>query len=158
MTWTSFTVIFQRCSIMSRTEWETAPMRVTPTRLPFKSAGVLISGLVVILCSPLLTTPATITVSPPRKAAATRTSPAELTIWISLASNAPMPAVPPCPVTMTSASMPYLRKNPFSSATHVALCKALTELSPMRTLSWAIVRCDWQIAPKRKIKHPIRMR
>ena len=36
ITWTSLTVIFQRCSIISSTEWDTAPMRVTPTRLPFK--------------------------------------------------------------------------------------------------------------------------
>ena len=60
-------------------------MRVTPTRLPFRSAGVLISGFVISRCSPLLTTPATITVSPPRNAAATKTSPAEFTICTSLA-------------------------------------------------------------------------
>ena len=47
MTWTSLTLIFQRCSIINNTEWDTAPMRVTPTRLPFRSAGVLISGLVI---------------------------------------------------------------------------------------------------------------
>ena len=37
------------------------------------------------VCSPLLTTLATITVSPPRNAAATKTSPAEFTICTSLA-------------------------------------------------------------------------
>jgi hypothetical protein len=79
MTWTSLTLIFQRCSIINNTEWDTAPMRVTPTRLPFRSAGVFMSGLVINRCSPLLTTLATITVSPPRSAAATNTSPAEFT-------------------------------------------------------------------------------
>ena len=54
ITWTSFTLIFQRCSIISSTEWDTAPMRVTPTRLPFKSAGVFISGLVDDSLQPLV--------------------------------------------------------------------------------------------------------
>jgi hypothetical protein len=129
---------------MSRTEWETAPMRVTPIRFPFSSAGVFMSGLVISRCSPLLTTLATMTVSPPRNEAATRTSPAEFTICTSLAMSALMPAVPPWPVTITSGSMPCLRKSPFVSATHTAVCKPLTELNPILTLSCAMARQPMQ--------------
>jgi hypothetical protein len=43
ITWTSFTLIFQRGNIINKTEWDTAPIRVTPILLPFSSVGVLIS-------------------------------------------------------------------------------------------------------------------
>ncbi len=150
---TSLGVIFQRCSIMSSTECDTAPMRVTPTLLPFRSAGVFISGLVMSRCNPLLTTLATITVSPPRNEAATKTSPAEFTICTSFAMSALMPAVPPWPVTITSASIPCLRNSPFCSATQTAACSPLTELKPIRTLSWPMTLGTLTIAPKKITKY-----
>src|SRR5207344_2052673 len=42
ITCTSLGLIFQRCNIINKTTWDTAPMRVTPTRLPLRSAGVSI--------------------------------------------------------------------------------------------------------------------
>ena len=73
------TLIFQRGNIINKTEWDTAPIRVTPILLPFSSVGVLISLRAIIRCKPLLTTPAIITVSAPCNVEATRASPAEAT-------------------------------------------------------------------------------
>src|SRR6185437_6824945 len=59
---------------------------------------------------------------------------------MSLARSALIPAVPPWPVTITSASIPFLRRSPFSSATQSAAWRPLTELRPTRILSCAAAR------------------
>ncbi len=57
--------------------------------------------------------------------------------WISPASSELTTRDAPPPMMITSASSPCFLNRPFSSATQIEPDVALTELKPIRTLSWA---------------------